>query len=353
MKNRISIIFLLTLAVLFTAYSCKEKGNGEDPYRPVDSTATEVEVFECLYFGNNNLEGDYHIYRMRLVTKGLINWEGKVVKAGLSYSFVLSSKAPSGEPAPNVAIYSLKDNFDVQGLNRNYTGIFEFNDDGNKIGEATITEGELTVETDKVTFKGKDSNGKSHNIVYKGTFTTNTLNKWTNEPTTPENVSFTLPLGDFIDYGDFFHNNTKNIYVALLDNAVLEQATKQALFEFVLPKDVDTIPHRTYTVASTKEEGTLLASTGMVRTLDNYMLIPSAVWDKTTNKVYYIASGTAVVSHRQMVFNGQSHFGSTVNVSYSGGMTFRKPNNTIRKTIGKGIIISNLCKDDKLFFDKM
>lgn len=348
MRKKIKTTLLLTLSALFALYSCKKPVVNP----PVITDATEVDFFECLYFGNNNLGEGYHIYRLRLVTKGLINSDGKVVKEGKSYSFALSSKAPNGDPSPNVAIYSIKDDFSVQGFNRNFAGVLSFDNAGNKTDEATFVEGNVVIEADKITFKGKDSKGNSHDIIYNGTFTTKQLDVWTNEPKTPENVSFTLSFGDFIDYGDFFQNNTKNLYVALLDNQAVDNATKQALFEFVLPKETDTIPYMTYTVASSKEEGTLLASTGMIRTLENYILVPSAVWNKSTNKIYYIASGAAVVRHRKIDFNGQSHFGSTVNVSYTGDMVFRQPTNTITKTMRKGTVIPCIDDENQLFFKK-
>ena len=127
----------------------------------VDKIQTDVFAFN--YIGNSGVPGK-HFYEIMLMDKGMISG-GKVVKDGNLYNITICSDAPQSATnvAPRMGKYTMgaANQFEpmliVKHNQFTYTGKIV----NGKLVKPLIpfTEGELDLATNKISFKGKDSNG--------------------------------------------------------------------------------------------------------------------------------------------------------------------------------------------------
>lgn len=184
-----------------------------------------------------------------------------------------------------------------------------------------IASGNAVVTKDEIKFTGKSHFGSTININYNGDIPYFGPDPWALEPKEQTTHTEDFTEGTFLDYGDFRKNGTKSLYCTLKkDNDQI-----WATFEFILEPNATKLPQGTYNVSNTKAVGTLMKSEGRI----NYVITGTALWYWSPIAIYFVDSGVAVVTEKEIKFTGKSHFGSTINVNYKGDIVMTKPTGII------------------------
>ncbi len=289
----------------------------------VTPDATKVELLEAYYYGGLGLGDGYHIYRISFATPGTYDAENdKPKQKGIIYSFVLSSKTPDSQLKPTNGEYSLSqtdDDFTQMTFNRKVQNSFirNFESTGFTEEPRAITEGKFIVADNKITFKGKDEKGVEYDIIFEGAYTVvdSSFDPWQSEPQTQTTKTEDFNSATFISLKDKYNNGTQAVSVHMFKSEI------NAVFEFITNKDDDKLKNGTYNVSDSKQAGTILKSDGMIENV----VAGTYLEYMSPREFYFIASGTATVKDNLIDFTGQSHFGSTIKIKYTGDIPSLNP----------------------------
>ncbi len=286
-------------------------------------------AIECAFVGypkylgdNNGEQPGKHLYQVILAPADVFDENGKLVKGGTMYVFILSGTAPSGSNFnPATGTYTLAEGYGSMTLVKEMSFWQEFNASAEFTTEpAAYTEGTFTVEAEKLSFVGTNSAG-AVNLAYAGEYVFRT--QWEAEPTTARTITESFDKGDITDYGDFYQSGTKNL-------SLFSYITGQRFLmaDFFTALDATTLTAGTYNVADTKAENTVLKSVGLEPGGQLWRASSLAGYANDKGQIteaFFFASGTATVTASQITFNVTSHFGSTLNLTYTGDMTLKEP----------------------------
>ena len=302
-----------------------------------DNGPTQADMLLFGYVGNLKVEGK-HFYSIILTEKGMVN-NGKVTKDGACYYITICSDAPKAPDnkdfSPRMGTYKMgkqgqfEPMFIVNHKNLTYAGKFE----GGEIAKdkTPFTEGELVVEANKITFKGKDADSKSYNIVFEGTYTVvdASPNPFPGEPKTATNVSQTWNNGELKVAGQ----NAKVKAISLSTSPNNENMI--AYVFFFVEKTATKLTEGTYSVTDDMEKNTVIKSKGAEEKDGKTSLYASFIGKRDgsafTPPIYYFDSGTVTVTAKDITFNVKSHFGSTLNLKYTGSMDVKSGNGAPQK----------------------
>lgn len=281
-----------------------------------------LDFFDLSYL---KLEGDVHAYIINLATKGSVN-DGKFVKAGTMYRFVLISNAPAdpNNPKPAVGTYMGKDDMSAMSLvlAENVSFYYDFDEQGQPTSNSnTLASGTFVVEANKLSFVGKDVNGKDVDVYYEGEY--KAANPWQKEPSTPETMEESFDTGKITDYKDAFQSGTKDLYLF----SYIE-GKRFIVADFFINLSSTTFTPGTYNVADTKAENTILKSKGWPSNAKIWELSSVAGYANSQGQItkpFFFDNGTATVTANKIEFNVKSHFGSTLKLTYTGDMTLHEP----------------------------
>ena len=251
--------------------------------------------------------------------KGMISG-GKVVKDGNLYNITICSDAPQSATnvAPRMGKYTMgaANQFEpmliVKHNQFTYTGKIV----NGKLVKPLIpfTEGELDLATNKISFKGKDSNGDEYELVFADTYTVKDA-VFGDEPATVTTITKTWNKGKITVRNAV---GGKKPFILATD----PDADGMAVFAFFWEGDTATKLIGTYNVSDTREAKTVLKSAGMSGNSITY-----SFYSKLTSEgyvdapFYFFDSGTVTATATSITFNVTTHFGSTLNFTYTGDMT--------------------------------
>ena len=254
----------------------------------------KTDILWFAYRGNLGVEGK-HFYTIILTDKGMVSG-GKIVKDGRGYYITICSDAPKSATdfTPRMGTYKM-------GQPKQFEPMFIVNHKGftftskiksNKWEQPTspFTEGELVVESNKITFKGKDANDAEYDLIFDGTYTV--------EDASPK------PFGDEPEEKTTITKEWKSGQIKM---GKVEGNKK---------------PDGTYNVSDSEEPKTVVKSKGMSGSSVYYSFYSKLTDNGYVDKPYYFFdNGTVTVTAGKIEMHVTSHFGSTLNLTYSGDMT--------------------------------
>ena len=275
------------------------------------------------------LNGAY-LYRVQLVYPAdAFNSDGDVVKAGTVYQFTFSSNQPATPTAnPAMGTYTAQAGQTPMTLmmgkdwaNLEYSYAQSFNAQGYFTSEAKpiVAGGTLTLADGMIAFKVETALGKADFETDITKLKTVKKTIWALEPKTQstQTVTFTEATLD-----TFRMDNSMDVFM------VCNQGDNALLVDFFIPKDSTKFPLGTYNVEPVyggQAVGTIQKSKGASQKMWQMASIFAKIQGTAIKEIYYFDSGSAVVSANKIEFNIQSHFGSTLNITYNGDLKFRKP----------------------------
>lgn len=296
------------------------------------SVSAESDIFITAYQGNLGVAGK-HFYYIRLVGKGMLNSEGKLVKEGPIYNFLISSDAPQPDPnyAPKMGKYTMGE------ANQFDSGLIIKLDKVTFVGRVTadgivdkvpFVSGELTLAAGKITFIGKDANDVEYNLTATGSYTfTNALDEpFLGEPKQKTTLTEEWTTGTLLGR-DIKNSSLKSVALRTGANA----NGYGIVVVFIADKNAAKLPEGQYNVAEISQNNppaanTILKSEGSVydQKSDNYVLTASFLAKPGAEgygaPFYFFDSGTATVTATEITFNITTHFGSTLNLKYTGSL---------------------------------
>ena len=285
--------------------------------------ATETDIYLFGYRGNLGAEGK-HFYTLILTDKGMVN--GDDVKDGPCYQITFCSDAPKSDKdfSPRMGTYQmgqpkqLEPMFIVRHDKFTFAGKFV----SKKITTISpFVEGELVVEANKITFKGKDAANKEYKIAFAGTYEVKDLSPkpFGYEPTEKITITKEFNRGQ-LTFGKI-EGNVKSID---MENG-LDKDSILCWARFYVDKNATKLPEGTYNVNNTKATNTVSKSQGV----EGNKATPSILCKITVESdgkpyistpIYFFDNGTVTVTATDITFNVKSHFGSTLNLKYTGPM---------------------------------
>ena len=297
----------------------------------VGDSYDKIDMLYIYYLRGGGIGTDYHIYRLSLVTPGTRDSRGIAIKDGVEFRFIFCSDKPDDKFNPTKGEYNPSkggEDFSKMTFNisQSYSFVRRFNAKDETKESVAFAEGKLVIDENKIIFTGKDTKGNSYNIAYEGNYTnmiddTSTENHWKYEPKTPTTKTENFTSATFTDYKDHFQNGTKYLYV-LMKKQENQQILTMGGLGFVIDKNKNELLPGTFNVSDTKKVGTLWKSIGFI---EQSVMGCALMYQKYVTEVYYINSGTAVVTKNEIKFTGNSHFGSTINIDYKGDIPYFGP----------------------------
>jgi hypothetical protein len=234
----------------------------------------------------------------------------------------LSTKPANETDVPASGKYNAKGGSEPMTLmidpKRSY--VYNFTAQGKMDGKIKpITSGNFYVADKKFAFYGATSEGKI-GIAYNGDCKVVNGGPWIREPKTQETKNETFTTGNITSYGD---DNGKlpsqNLYLTSKEKG------KVLVADFFVAKDATTFTPGVYNVTSTKAIGTIRKSPGgKVAGLGAMSSIFAILDGELVKTIYFFDRGQAVVTDKNIDFTITSHFGSTLNIKYTGSMDFKK-----------------------------
>ena len=296
------------------------------------SVSSETDIFVAAYQGDLGAAGK-HFYYIRLVGKGMLNSKGEIEKDGPIYNFLISSDAPQPDPnyAPKMGKYTMGE------ANQYDNGLIIKDTKATFVGQVTsqgivdkvpFVSGELTLAAGKITFIGKDANDVEYNLTATGSYTfTNALDEpFLDEPKQKTTLTEEWTTGTLIGR-DIKNSSLKSVVLRTGANA----NGYGIVVMFIADKNAAKLPEGSYNVAEISQNNppaanTIVKSEGSV--YDNkskkYFLTASFLAKPGTEgygaPFYFFHSGTATVTATEITFNITTHFGSTLNLKYTGSL---------------------------------
>ena len=296
------------------------------------SVTVEAAVVYAAYQGNSNMTGK-HFYSIILVNKDMLNSEGKIIKVGPAYFFSISSDTPQPDPnyAPKMGKYTMGE------ANQYDNGLLIKHDKLTSVGRVTeqgvvdrvpFVSGELTLAAGKITFIGKDANDVEYNLTATGSYTfTNALDEpFLDEPKQKTTLTEEWTTATLIGR-DIKNSTLKSVTLRTSANA----NGYGIVVMFIADKNAAKLPEGQYNVAEISKKNppvanTIVKSEGSVydQKSDKYFLTASFLAKPGTEgygaPFDFFHSGTATVTATEITFNITTHFGSTLNLKYTGSL---------------------------------
>ena len=300
-----------------------KEGNKTDKCKvTVDAEAEKATLFGNVYYLEDEIPNAYP-YVIKLITPADAFVDGKIKSAGTFHIFTILSTKPANETdVPASGKYTAKGGSEPMTLmidpKRSY--VYNFTAQGKMDGKIKpITSGNFYVADKKFAFYGATSEGKI-GIAYNGDCKVVNGGPWIREPKTQETKNETFTTGNITSYGD---DNGKlpsqNLYLTSKENG------KVLVADFFVAKDATTFTPGVYNVTSTKAIGTIRKSPGgKVAGLGAMSSIFAILDGELVKTIYFFDRGQAVVTDKNIDFTITSHFGSTLNIKYTGPMDFKK-----------------------------
>ncbi len=345
MKKVFSLSLLLVAALTLGFTSCKkddnvkpddgggDNGGGTEP--TIETVQEDLLLYQCVNLGDVNGKGLY-LYNLQFISKGAVE-NGKVTKDGRLYTFaIIPTSAPESPTAnPPAGTYKLSKGLepttivDYEGNAGNVTnveGIVGGKLDGAKIA---FVEAELVIAADKVTFKGKTTEGKeiAYDLTYTGELVTKSgkdLNYEGYEPAEQTTINETYTKGAF----EYYAKSDKRALPVLFFS--VEKADDKFNFcslKIFLPEAaaVNTpMPEGVYPVQEETEPltpQTVVASIGAFTTEDGGKAAFTFMSPGEKKGYYFIVSGQLTVTANDATLVGKSYFGSDITCTYTGDLT--------------------------------
>ncbi len=292
---------------------------------------TKIDVLSFQYLGDHTLGEGFHMYRLDLVPSGTVRIEDNgsysFIKKGAIFSFYLSSNAPANTNnlKPTFGDYTISQNYSKMTFDKEQSFLWEYDDYGIFADERPkYKSGTINIGENTITFKGIDELDRKYNLSFAGDYTILDLrpNEWADEPQEPTTINKTYSSGELIIGGVIPGTNTRQIWL-LTKPDPSDQLV--ASIVFVISGDASVLTPGTYTVSDSREKNTILKSTGSLESHQGKRYANSFVGTSDGEyyykpPMYFIDSGTAVVTTDKITFNLVSHFGSTINITYDGDM---------------------------------
>jgi len=282
----------------------------------VDKIQTDLFAFN--YIGNSGVAGK-HFYEIMLMDKGMISG-GKVVKDGNLYCITISSDAPQSvtNVAPRMGKYTMgaTGKFDPMLIIKNGQVTFTCKMVNGKMVKPLVpfTEGELDLATNKISFKGKDSNEDEYELVFADTYTVKDA-VFGDEPATPITITKSWNKGKITMRNAA---DGKKPFILATD----PDADGMAVFAFFWERDTATKLDGVYNVSDSRAVKTVLKSTGISGNSVTYSFYSKLNANGYVDApFYFFDNGTVTVTATNITFNVTTHFGSTLNFTYDGDMT--------------------------------
>ena len=281
--------------------------------------ATETDLYLFAYRGNLGVDGK-HFYSIMLMDKGMIN--GNDVKDGPVYSIFICSDAPKSDTdfSPRMGTYKMGEDgqFEPMFIVKNDKFTYAGKVVSKKITDPSpFVEGELVVEANKITFKGKDAADKEYKIAFAGTYEVKDLSPFTGEPKKPTTIKKEWNSGQL-----GFGKVSNNIKPIILETGA-DAESMIAYVQFIVASDATKLTEGTYNVNDKQEAMTVMKSKGQ----SGSNVYPSIVCKLNGEYVeapyYYFDNGTVTVTATDITFNVKSHFGSTLDLKYTGPMNVK------------------------------
>lgn len=326
-------------------------GNKTADCKVVVTAAAEKAGLDSVYYLKDAVEGAY-LYEISLITpEDAIDEEGNVQSNGTLYVFTINSTQPvndadkpamgnyvvKAEVAP-MAIMTGKSWKDVE---YSYTQTFDFqgylNDD-----IKPIKSGILYLEDQKIVFYGEDTENKI-NIKYSGDYKIFNNAPWKFEPKTPTTIEVAFTKAKI--YSSKFESS-QNLHLAC------EEKDKILLVDFFITHEADVFTQGVYQVEPNYGKsaiGTMQKSPGCIgnQLWQMSSMLGMSVENGIPKNIYFFDKGQAVVTDKKIEFNVTSHFGSTLKITYTGDLSFKKQWTVVST---KGQRVSPLKQTKKRFF---
>ena len=250
---------------------------------------------------------------------------GKIVKDGRGYQITICSDAPK---APDNKDFTPRMGTYKMGEPKQFEPMFIVNHKGftftskiksNKWEQPTspFTEGELVVEANKITFKGKDANDAEYDLIFDGTYTVEDASPkpFGDEPEEKTTITKEWKSGQ-IKMGKVEGN--KKPFLLSTDRDSESMATFVLFWEKADATKLD----GTYNISDSEEPKTVVKSKGSINSSVYYSFYSKLTDNGYVDKPYYFFDhGTVTVTAGKIEMHVTSHFGSTLNLTYSGDMT--------------------------------
>lgn len=293
----------------------------------VDVEVDKAALLDGVAYMEDKIEGVLYPYQIELVTpESAVNDKGKFIAAGIYHRFTISSTKPVNvTDKPAFGDYIVQSgNAPMTLLTKNYISyVRKINANGKFEGQAeAITAGTLTIADKKIVFDGATAKGKIK-IEYNGDYKVINKGLWRYEPRTQEVKTETFSAGSIMSYGSDDDGLPSQI-LHLSANG----DKKMLLVKFFIAKEATVFTPGTYQVEATygkQAVGTIQKSPGEIGALLWLMSSCLIYHDgKYPTTIYFFDKGTAVVTDKDIKFIVNSHFGSTLNITYTGELTFKK-----------------------------
>ena len=278
--------------------------------------ATETDLYLFAYRGNLGVDGK-HFYSIMLMDKGMIN--GNDVKDGPVYSIFICSDAPKSDTdfSPRMGTYKMGEDgqFEPMFIVKNDKFTYAGKVVSKKItAPSPFVEGELVVEANKITFKGKDAADKEYKIAFAGTYEVKDLSPFSGEPKKPTTIKKEWNSGQL-----GFGKVSNNIKPIILETGA-DAESMIAYVQFIVASDATKLTEGTYNVNDKQEAMTVMKSKGQSGSSVYPSIVCKLNGDYVEAPYYYFDNGTVTVTAKDITFNVKSHFGSTLDLKYTGPM---------------------------------
>ena len=191
------------------------------------------------------------------------------------------------------------------------------------VDRVPFVSGELTLADGKITFIGKDANDVEYNLTATGSYTfTNGLDEpFLNEPKQKTTLTEEWDTGTLIGQAIQGEDNLKQVTLQTSANA----NGYGTVVVFIVDKNAAKLPEGSYSVAEISQNNPPVANTIWKSAGETEKgLYPSFFAKRNGNKYatpyYFFHSGTATVTATEITFNITTHFGSTLNLKYTGSL---------------------------------
>lgn len=316
--NKLLNLKLFIAALVLVGFSaCK----GPNVVEPPQKEWTKVSVTRFVYMG---MEEGNHLFLLYMHLEGAIV-NNNIVKSTTEWFIPFLSESITEDFKPKFGEYPIS--FEVAYVPNTFNGSYAYAQDivlGSALGEELRYQtGKLVVEANKITFEGKRTDDVEYSIVYEGAYSVlnESHNAWAGEPQTPttKNEEFTQ--------GTLKAISELNDTILLIElNKVNGNDRVDAQIEVFINGNDSVLAAGNYQIADNNNIGTFRASQGLSQFFE---IIGCALYytdttggNTSAHEIYYITSGTAVVTQTEMNLHGISHFGSTINIKYTGSFNF-------------------------------
>ncbi len=319
MKKVLNWKMLMLVIASMSFFACKP--TVDNPPVVVDEW-TKADVTRFVYLGQQ--EDGNHLFLLYMSLEGAIV-DNKIVKNTTEWYLPFLSESVSADLKPKFGEYPISFEADYQKntVNGNFAYAQNLVVEGTHGEEIKYTEGKLVIEANKITFQGKTTDNKEYKIMYEGNYTVinQAHNAWFGEPetTTTKNEEFTQGTLKVV-------KETTDTILLMELNKVNGNDRVDAQIEVYINGNDSVLKAGNYQIAGDKNIYTFRASEGLSEFME---IIGCALYYTNTaggntsaHEIYYITAGNVVVTANDMTISATSHFGSIINIKYTGSLKF-------------------------------